>query len=137
MGGDCCEYGGWIHGGARGFAVGPHGTVVQFAAAHRWDIKLIMSTGGSTTKEEDLAKIEAAADLAKQSRQPSQHTMLLRRLKVYKLHVPNPVAGGITIDECPACFARMALYYGRDRRGVTEAVREQSAHMNGINFDEL
>jgi len=62
-----------------------------------------------TTKEEDLARIETAARRAKDLNLPSQHTMLLRRLKVYKLHAPCPVADNVTIVECPSCFARMIL----------------------------
>ena len=63
--------------------------------------------------------------------------MLLRRLKIYKLHVPNPVAGNVTIDECPACFARMTLRYSRDGRGLTRAMQEQVAYLDGIDFEEL
>ena len=70
-----------------------------------------------TTKEEDLARIETAARRAKDLNLPSQHTMLLRRLKVYKLHAPCPVADNVTIVECPSCFARMILQCSRGYGG--------------------
>ena len=70
-----------------------------------------------TTEEEDLARIEAAARRAKDLNQPSQHTMLLRRLKVYKLLAPCPVADVAAIVKCPSCFARLILHCSRDYGG--------------------
>ena len=74
-----------------------------------------------TTKEEWLEQIEAAAEQARITNQATQHTMLLRRLKIYKLHKPTPVPGDCTIPECPACFAGMVLSHSRDRRGLDGA----------------
>ena len=86
-----------------------------------------------TTKEEDLEKIEAAAGQAKQSRDRRS----IRCLRIYKLHVPNPVAGNVTIEECPVCFARMTSQDSRDGRGLTRAMQEQAARSDGIAFDEF
>jgi hypothetical protein len=66
----------------------------------------------ATTKEEWLAAIHNAIAYAKKQGKPSEHTMLLRRLRIYTLTVACPVAGSITIADCPACFSRMALDYG-------------------------
>ena len=74
-----------------------------------------------TTKEEYLARILAAAKVAQQQKQPSQHTMLLRRLKVYTLCVPSPVEGDANIPECARCFACMSLRHSRDRRGIAQS----------------
>ena len=72
-----------------------------------------------TTKEEDFAKIEASAEWAIENNQPSQHTMLLRRLTTYKLSVPTPVPDDVDIFECPTCFARMLEQHSRDTRDAS------------------
>ena len=74
-----------------------------------------------TTKEEYLEQIEVAAEQARTTNQPTQHTMLLRRLKIHKLHKPTLVPGDCTIPECPACFAGMVLGHSRDHRGLNMA----------------
>jgi hypothetical protein len=51
----------------------------------------------ATTKEEWLAAIHNAIAYAKKQGKPSEHTMLLRRLRIYTLTVACPVAGnGVT-----------------------------------------
>jgi hypothetical protein len=75
-----------------------------------------------TTKADLLTAIQEAARAAVQSGQPSQHTMLLRRLKIFLLDVPTPVLGDDTIVECAVCFAKMAMRWGQ---------REQSQSVGG------
>jgi len=41
-----------------------------------------------TTKAETLVDIQRAAALAQQANEPSQHTMLLRRLKIFMMKAP-------------------------------------------------
>ena len=49
------------------------------------------------------------ADWAERAWHSSAHGMLLRRLKIFTLGTPTPVPGGVEIDECASCFARMLL----------------------------
>ena len=71
-----------------------------------------------TTKADHIVAIERAAAWAQRTNQPSEHTMLLRRLKIFMLETPVPVPSGASIPECVSCFARMALHWTRDSRGV-------------------
>ena len=85
-----------------------------------------------------MATIEAAARRATADlNQPSQHTMLLRRLKLYKLHAPCPVADDVAIVECPSCFARMILQCSRDYGGPSRTsgscrwdIRRRRGHLS-------
>ena len=66
-----------------------------------------------TTKASDLLRIQTAAESARLQGQPSAHTMLLRRLKVYLLWAPTPVPDGHTIPDCGVCFSRMVLHFSQ------------------------
>ena len=65
-----------------------------------------------TCKEKALAPIYARAQCAFAQGTASQDTMLLRRMRLYWLSHPLPVPMGLSIAECPNCFARMAFLYG-------------------------
>ena len=69
----------------------------------------------ATVKEKDLGPIieKARVDMAMGS--PSEWTMLLRRLRVYRFWHPLPVrpVEAPHIFACPCCFARMCLEHGR------------------------
>ena len=68
-----------------------------------------------TAKEKDLGPIIQKASVDAALGNPSEWTMLLRRLRVYRFWHPLPVrpAGALKIKECPCCFARMCLEHGR------------------------
>ena len=100
-----------------------------------------------TTPADALEKMQQMAAWAAQTNQSSEVTMLLRRLQVFWLQVPTPVPAGITIPDCAHCFARMALQWSRDRRGLTTGVapalprdmmaRGPALHADGIDMDDL
>ena len=79
-----------------------------------------------TTKSADLERIQHEADWARQHGVPSEHTMLLRRLKVYMLQVATPTPGDTAIRDCGVCFARMALRWSRRASGD-----------GGVDFDDI
>ena len=62
----------------------------------------------ATCKEKELAPIMQKAQEATQLGQPSEWTMLLRRLKIFRFSVPlqDPRC---KIPECPACFANLIM----------------------------
>lgn len=64
----------------------------------------------ATCKEKDLGPLMAKANWAASQGRPSEHTMLLRRLKVYTFHQPFRLQSHIS--ECPSCFARLVLECG-------------------------
>jgi hypothetical protein len=68
-----------------------------------------------TCKEKDLEPIIAQARLAFSEGKPSEHTMLLRRLRIYSFTCPlPPLPENVKhIPECPGCFARLVLQHGR------------------------
>jgi len=71
-----------------------------------------------TTKAEALVGIRRAAELAQQANEPSQNTMLLRRLNIVNLSVPTPVRQGLVISECASCFSRMVLEGAADHVAI-------------------
>ena len=64
-----------------------------------------------TVKEKDLGPIIAQAQVALAQGVPSEHTMLMRRLKIYSFTKPLPRSSR-HIVECPSCFAKLLLRYG-------------------------
>ena len=68
-----------------------------------------------TAKEKDLGPIIQKASVDAALGNPSEGTMLLRRLRVYRFWHPLPVrpTGARKIKECPCCFARKCLEHGR------------------------
>ena len=66
-----------------------------------------------TAKASDLLRIQTAAESARLQGQPSAHTMLLRRLKVYLLWEPTPVPDGRAIPDREACFSHMVLHFSQ------------------------
>ena len=64
----------------------------------------------ATCKERDLGPLINKAQLALQRGKPSEHTMLLRRLRIYRFGVKFP-ATARHIQECPCCFARLLGHY--------------------------
>lgn len=65
----------------------------------------------ATCKEKDLGPIFEQARKATACGKPSEHTMLLRRLRVYALNHKLPVHADETVQECGACFARTVLHH--------------------------
>ncbi|CAK9054506.1 SAM domain-containing protein (Fragment) [Durusdinium trenchii] len=63
-----------------------------------------------TVKEKDLGPLQAQAQVAFTQGIPSEHTMLLRRLRIYRFTRPLPQADGHILD-CPVCFAQMILRF--------------------------
>ena len=89
-----------------------------------------------TTKAELLVAIQEAAKVAVQSGQPSQHTMLLRRLNIFMLEVPTPVLADGAIVECAVCFAKMAMHWSG--RGQSQGVGGHASHVLGeIDYNDL
>ena len=72
-----------------------------------------------TTKAETLEKLQALAAWAERTNSSSEHTMLLRRLRIFMLSVPTPVPDGVAIPDCASCFAAMVLRWSTDRRGLS------------------
>lgn len=67
-----------------------------------------------TCKEKDLGPLQEKAHIAFLRGHPSEHTMLLRRLKVHSFHRPLPVRqSGNRIPECQRCFGQLVLQYGQ------------------------
>ena len=66
-----------------------------------------------TCKEKDLQPIINGAQHAMQTGTASENTMLLRRLRVYRLCQKLPVGPNEHVLECPACFSSMVLHYNR------------------------
>ena len=67
-----------------------------------------------TCKEKDLGPVQEKAQVALMRGHPSEHTMLLRRLKIYSFKQPLPSRGNAPrIPECMQCFARLLLQYGQ------------------------
>lgn len=64
-----------------------------------------------TVKEKDLGPIIAQSQVALAQGVPSEHTMLMRRLKIYSFTKPLPRSSR-HIVECPSCFAKLLLRYG-------------------------
>jgi hypothetical protein len=64
-----------------------------------------------TTKSEALEEIKKAAAAAEARNETSQHTMLLRRVKIFDFHVRTPVSPGLVIPECATCFYHMMMAY--------------------------
>lgn len=62
----------------------------------------------ATCKEKELAPIIQKAHEAMQLGQPSEWSMLLRRLKIFSFSVPFQI-GPCKIPECPACFADLVI----------------------------
>ena len=62
----------------------------------------------ATCKEKELAPIIQKAQEARQLGQPSEWSMLLRRLKIFSFSVPFQI-GPCKIPECPACFADLVI----------------------------
>ena len=100
-----------------------------------------------TTPADALEKMQRMAVWVEQTNQSSEVTMLLRRLQVFLLQVPTPVPDGVTIPDCAHCFARMALQWTRDRRGLTAegapaqprgmVARGPALHAGCIGMDDL
>ena len=93
-----------------------------------------------TTKAGDLEHFRRAADWARRHGQPSEYTMLLRRLKVYTLQVPTPTLGEATIPDCGTCFARMAMelsHIGRPGDSSSSSSMAPTASFDGIDLDDL
>ena len=67
-----------------------------------------------TCKEKDLGPLQEKAHIAFLRGHPSEHIMLLPRLKVHSFHRPLPVRqSGNHIRECQRCFAQLVLQYGQ------------------------
>lgn len=64
----------------------------------------------ATCKEKDLGPILAKAQEALALGRPSEHSMLLRRLRIYSF--TKRFVAGPHIYECPRCFARIILENG-------------------------
>ena len=89
-----------------------------------------------TTKATDLVWLQKSAEWARRNGKPSEHTMLLRRLKVYMLGVETPVDGQAMIPECASCFARMALRFSQHQqtaggKGCSGSGSSSSTHSVG------
>lgn len=65
----------------------------------------------ATCKEKDLGPLIARANSAVGHGRASQHTMLLRRLRIYSFTEPFQIPKHIY--ECPSCFAKLVLQHGR------------------------
>ena len=64
-------------------------------------------------KEKDLGPMLSKAQKAMSEGRSSEHTMLLRRLRVYLFSCRLQVFSQGFIKECPACFARLVLQSAR------------------------
>ena len=60
-----------------------------------------------TCKEKHLGPIVAAGNRAESTGQASQHTMLLRRFRIFHFTKRLNIPAGTRIVECGACFAQM------------------------------
>ena len=67
-----------------------------------------------TCKEKELAPIEEQARIAMAAGSPSQHTMLLRRLRIYRFTQKFPETHGGYVPACKQCFANVVLQYNMD-----------------------
>jgi hypothetical protein len=65
----------------------------------------------ATCKEKDLGPRISEAQKATALGNPSENTMLLRRLRVYSLARKLPISPDETVSECGACFAQLVLRY--------------------------
>ena len=92
-----------------------------------------------TAKARDMLHLQTAAESARRSGQPSAHTMLLRRLKVYLLWAPTPVSGDDTIPDCGVCFSRMVLHFSQHggRSASSSGGGASSSGTNGIDFADI
>ena len=63
-----------------------------------------------TVKEKDLGPLIAQAQVALAQGAPSEHTMLLRRLKIFSFTRPLPQSHQ-HVHECGHCFAQMVLRF--------------------------
>ena len=90
-----------------------------------------------STKASYLEHIKRLAEWSERVGQPSEHTMLLRRLKIFTLGTPTPVQDGVEIAECASCFARMLLSLGGQRHGGSHGSSGSAHGMGGIGMSEL
>ena len=66
-----------------------------------------------TCKEKDLAPIISSARAAQAAGQPSDASMILRRLKIFHFQVGLPIQPGTNVPECGCCFVRMVAEHTR------------------------
>ena len=64
-----------------------------------------------TCKERHLGPIVASGRRAEWTGEPSEHTMLLRRLRVLQFSTKLRIPVGMRVVECGACFAQLLQHH--------------------------
>ena len=64
-----------------------------------------------TCKEKHLGPIVASGRRAEWTGEPSEHTMLLRRLRVFQFSTKLRIPVGMRVVECGACFAQLLQHH--------------------------
>ena len=90
-----------------------------------------------STKASYLDHVKRLAAWAERVGQPSEHTMLLRRLKIFTLGTPTPAPDGVEIPECASCFARMLLSFGAPAQSGCRGPSSSTQSMGGIDMSDL